>query len=221
MKSAAVLTTLIAGAYAVAPQRDSPDHSFDLIEYPATDGDADKAAVKYCVMENDIGHAPIGWRFRIDSGTYTGKGSLKIGAKIESLNSTMSLAAIYPMNKKDPQDSWNWAVNRSFMAELDVTGNAISNGDLAQDFKVTVLNEPDHWSWCFTSSVAYPDIQFSHQTNLFLGAAEEDTDAQGYIDSHLQLKLNLEWEKCDASGEPWTNWGRHQELPGHQNPHHK
>lgn len=65
--------------------------------YPSTDRDA-APDVSMCVMSNQLGDVPAGWRFAVADVQTSGSGNLTGGAVVTSLWTTLSMDVAYVLN---------------------------------------------------------------------------------------------------------------------------
>ncbi|KAI0148677.1 hypothetical protein GGR57DRAFT_475174 [Xylariaceae sp. FL1272] len=168
-------------------------------------------SVAICVMENNIGRVPAGWRFAVDSVETSGKGHISGGAKAGYLGTYLGMNIAYVTNQSAPAGERFWKANGQSMGDFELRNTTLSpKGDLDGSFDVTAPANGTLWSPCFPDNFSRDgySIQFSHQTQLYLTADDGAKEPSSYIDPNVQVKLNLKWEACDTAKEPVSSWGR-------------
>ncbi|KAI0389627.1 hypothetical protein F5Y17DRAFT_462562 [Xylariaceae sp. FL0594] len=195
--------------------------------YPATETSLDNAI---CVMANNIGSVPPRWRFAVDSVQTSGSGTITGGAVVTSLWTTLSLDVSYIINPLQNGEHV-WASRSQSMGSFNLADSklAADGGELDGKFDATVrtgLNETN-WSPCWPEygfREIYRsgfNIQFNHQTHVYLGQAPDAADPKGRIDADLQVKLSLKWQACDPDTDKLEEWGEGGEMPSGWMPYKK
>ncbi|KAI1809531.1 hypothetical protein GGS20DRAFT_282351 [Poronia punctata] len=183
--------------------------------YPATDS-APSSSI--CVMMNDLGDMPGGWRFAVDNVQTSGKGKLTGGAVVTSLWTKLDMEVSYMKNPLENAEHV-WAKKSRSMGSFNLVDTTFvgSRQELDGDFdvKVKANGNGTNWSPCWPEFV-YPNqyrIQFNHQTHVDLGETPDASDPQGTIDGNLQVALNLKWEACNSTANGVENWGEGGDMP--------
>ncbi|KAI1359588.1 hypothetical protein F5Y08DRAFT_344506 [Xylaria arbuscula] len=164
-----------------------------------------------CVFMHHITDVPVGWRFRVDNVTYSGKAKFSGGAWVEHLQTTYYMYLTYGTKPGVPINEQVYAtrVNDFGLYKVDNT----TLGD-AKDGSFSVVADnsqsPDvtPWSPCFAPDVNYDTkFQIGHQTHLYLGEQEGAKNPTGTVDKDWSEKMTMVWEECDPAVDTYGKWG--------------
>ncbi|KAI0400355.1 hypothetical protein F4802DRAFT_498170 [Xylaria palmicola] len=164
-----------------------------------------------CVFYHHIADVPVGWRFRVDSVTYTGKAQFSGGAWVDRLLTAYYIDLTYATKPGAPVGEQVYATRISHFGLFDINNTTLGTATDGS-FSVVVDNSPSPdvtpWSPCFAPD-AYHDTKFQigHQTHLYLGEQEGAKNPMGTVGKDWSEKLALTWEKCDPAVDTYEEWG--------------
>ncbi|KAJ2974828.1 hypothetical protein NUW58_g8533 [Xylaria curta] len=161
------------------------------------------STVAFCVMVNEIGSTPTGWRFAVDSLEMSGSGKLTGGAQLDQLGTSLGFNVAYVTNPGARVDELIWALRYGGWGDYNVHNTTLNadGKDLDGTFNVKVPSQTDIWSPCWPEDVNRDrfQLQFTHQTYFYMGQTPNATNPRGKIDDNFQVAINLKWEKCDPA----------------------